>query len=47
MASKNKKNKEKNSNSYHGMALKQSTIRIKRLTYFNSSQRRKNNKEEL
>lgn len=47
MASTNKRNKEKNARSYHGFALKQSTFRMKRMHYFNSSQRQKNNSQDL
>lgn len=39
MASENKKKKEKNCNSYHGHALKEKFIKLKRLLYFNSSKR--------
>ena len=44
MASENKRRKEKNCKSYHGFALKEKGTKIKRLLYFNSSQRRLNNK---
>jgi len=37
MASKNKKNKERNCYSDNGMALKQKNMKIKRLLYFNAS----------
>lgn len=40
MASQNKKNKEKNCYSNHGWALKQKDTRLKRLLYFNASQRK-------
>jgi len=39
MSSKNKKNKEKNSNSYHGFALKEKHMKLKRALYFNASKR--------
>jgi len=39
MSSKNKKNKEKNCYSDHGMALKQKSTKLKRLLYFNASKR--------
>jgi hypothetical protein len=41
MASKNKKNKEKNCYSNHGHALKKSETRMKKRMYYNSSQRKK------
>lgn len=41
MASENKKKKEKNCNSYHGMALKESGTKLKRLLFYNSSTRQK------
>jgi len=44
MASENKKNKEKNCYSNHGMALKEKTTKLKRLLYYNSSQRQENKK---
>lgn len=47
MASENKKKKEKNYNSNHGFALKESNIRLKRLLFFNSSTRQKLKKIEL
>lgn len=40
MASKNKKNKEKNCYSNHGFALKEKLMKLKRLLYFNGSKRR-------
>jgi len=45
MSSVNKKKKEKNSYSHHGMALKLSSGRIRGLMYFNASQRRRNRRE--
>jgi hypothetical protein len=47
MSSQNKKRKERNCYSYHGMALKMSNMKLKRLLYFNASNRRKNNKFEI
>jgi len=44
MASQNKQNKMKNCHGNHGFDLKNSTMKLKRLLYFNSSTRRKNNK---
>lgn len=44
MASENKKRKMKNAHSNHGFALKESTMKLKRLLFFNASNRRKNNK---
>ena len=44
MASKNKKAKMKNRYGNHGFDLEQSTMKLKRLLYFNASIRRKNNK---
>ena len=44
MASKNKKAKMKNCHGNHGFDLKQSTMKLKRLLYFNSSIRKKLNK---
>lgn len=41
MSSKNKKNKEKNCNSYHGFALKEHKSKLKRALYFNASMRQK------
>jgi len=46
MSAQNKKKKEKNAWSYHGFALKEHESKLKRLLYFNASQRRKNNKIE-
>jgi hypothetical protein len=46
MASENKKRKEKNCNSNHGFALKEKNMKLKRLLYYNSSQR-KDYKNEL
>lgn len=40
MSSQNKKNKEKNCNSYHGFALKEKNMKLKRLLFFNSSKRK-------
>lgn len=40
MASENKKKKEKNCNSYHGFALKEKMMKLKRLLFFNSSKRK-------
>lgn len=47
MASENKKNKMKNCYGVHGFDLKISNMKIKRLLYFNPSNRRKNNKFEI
>lgn len=47
MSSENKKRKEKNCHSNHGFALKESIMKLKRLLYFNSSTRQKNNKFEI
>lgn len=44
MASRKKLNKEKRCRSYHGTALKMKGTRLKRILYFNPSQRRVNNK---
>jgi hypothetical protein len=41
MASKNKKNKERNCKSHHGFALKDKGGRMKRMLYYNSAQRAK------
>lgn len=45
MASEKKKRKEKRCNSNHGFALKEKNLKIRRLLYFNSSQRKQNNKD--
>ena len=47
MSSINKKAKMKNCHGNHGFDLKNSTIKLKRLLYFNASIRRKNNKIEI
>ena len=48
MSSENKKRKEKNNpHSYHGMALKQSDVKLKGRLYYNSSTRQKNKKVVL
>ena len=44
MSSSNKKAKMKNCHGNHGFDLKNSTMRLKRLLYFNASIRRKENK---
>ena len=44
MSSSNKKAKMKNCYGNHGFDLKNSTMRLKRLLYFNASIRRKLNK---
>ena len=41
MSSKNKIKKEKNCNSNHGFALKESKMKLKRLLFFNASMRQK------
>ena len=40
MASKNKRNKEKNCHSNHGFALKEKLMKMKKILYFNSSKRK-------
>ncbi|MFA5395495.1 MAG: hypothetical protein WC346_05680 [Methanogenium sp.] len=47
MSSKNKIKKEKNCNSRHGFALKESKMKLKRLLFFNASLRKKLKKIEL
>jgi hypothetical protein len=44
MASENKKRKMKNAHSNRGFALKESLMKMKRMLFFNASNRRKNNK---
>lgn len=39
MSSQNKRKKEKNSNSWHGFALKEKLMKLKRRLFFNSSLR--------
>jgi hypothetical protein len=41
MSSVNKRKKEKNCNSCHGFALKESNMKLKRALYYNSSNRQK------
>lgn len=45
MTALNKFKKEKNSNSNHGFALKESTMKLKRALYFNASIRKKLKRE--
>jgi hypothetical protein len=45
MASENKKKKMKNSNSHHGFALKEKKMKLKRMLFFNASQRKQNNRD--
>ena len=47
MSSSNKKAKMKNCYGNHGFDLKNSTIKLKRLLYFNASIRQKNNKIKI
>lgn len=46
MASVNKMNKEKNSRSNHGFALKEKGLKMKRMLYYNASMRKENKKIE-
>ena len=47
MSSENKRNKMKNCHGNHGFDLKISDMKLKRLLYFNASDRRKNNKFDI
>lgn len=46
MASENKKNKMKNAHSYHGFALKNKDMKLKRALFYNASKRQELKKIE-